>query len=131
MPPGVGFRFGDGVFCLPGWVRWTIIEDADFEECCRERWTRSLIGRSAVTVGDGSAKVSNTIKAKVIEQLETLPENLQRQVLEFVRALQMFARRGVPGEQLLQFAGAVPLDDLELMRQAIEDECEQVDLNEW
>lgn len=75
--------------------------------------------------------MSNTIKAKVIEQLETLPENLQRQVLEFVRALQMFARRGVPGEQLLQFAGAVPLDDLELMRQAIEGECEQVDLNEW
>jgi len=37
----------------------------------------------------------------------------------------------VPGKQLLQFAGAIPLDDLELMRQAIEDECEQVDLNEW
>lgn len=75
--------------------------------------------------------MSSTVKAKVIEQLETLPENLQRQVLEFVQALQMFARRGIPGRQLLQFAGTIPLDDLELMRQAIEDECEQVDLNEW
>ena len=75
--------------------------------------------------------MSNTIKAKVIEQLETLPENLQRQVLEFIRALQTFARRGVPGERLLQFAGTVPLDDLELMRQAIEDEVEGLNVEEW
>jgi len=75
--------------------------------------------------------MSNTIRAKVIEQLETLPENLQGQVLEFVQALQMRVRRGVPGKKLLRFAGAIPLDDVELMRQAIEDECEQVDLNEW
>lgn len=75
--------------------------------------------------------MSSAITTEVIEQLETLPENLQRQVLKFVQALQMFARRGIPGKQLLQFAGSIPLDDLELMRQAIEDECEQVDLNEW
>ena len=70
--------------------------------------------------------MNSAIKTKVIEQLEALPENLQRQVLEFVQALQTLVPRGVPGEQLLQFAGAIPLDDLELMRQAIEDECEQV-----
>ena len=75
--------------------------------------------------------MGNTIKTRVIEQLETLPENLQQQVLEFVQALQTLARRGVPGKQLLQFAGAIPLDDLELMRQAIEQECEQVDADEW
>ena len=59
-------------------------------------------------MGDGSVKVNNTIKTQVIEQLETLPENLQRQVLEFIQALQMFARQGVPGKRLLQFAGAIP-----------------------
>ena len=75
--------------------------------------------------------MSSTIKIKVIEQLETLPENLQRQVLAFVQALQTLARQGVPGQQLLQFAGAIPADDLALMRQAIENGCEQVDLNEW
>jgi len=75
--------------------------------------------------------MGNTIKTRVIEQLETLPENLQRQVLEFAQALQSLARRGVPGKQLLQFAGAIPLDDLELMRQAIEQECERVDADEW
>ncbi len=75
--------------------------------------------------------MSSIIKAKVIEQLETLPENLQRQVLAFVQALQMVVRRGIPGKQLLEFAGAIPLDDLELMRQAIEEGCGQADLNEW
>lgn len=75
--------------------------------------------------------MSSVIKTKVIEQLDTLPENLQRQVLAFVQALQTAVRQGVPGKQLLGFAGAIPMDDLELMRQAIEDGCEQVDLNEW
>jgi hypothetical protein len=62
-------------------------------------------------------------------QLDILPEDLQRQVLEFAQALQVFAQRGVPGKELLQFAGTIPLDDLELMRQAIKDDCEQVDLD--
>ena len=75
--------------------------------------------------------MSSTIKASVIEQLETLPENLQRQVLAFVQALQAGARQSVSGQQLLQFAGAIPADDLALIREAIEDGCEQVDLNEW
>jgi hypothetical protein len=75
--------------------------------------------------------MSSAIKTRVIEQLDTLPENLQRQVLEFVEALQVIARQGVPGKQLLQFAGAIPLDDLESIHQAIENGCEQVDPNEW
>ncbi len=75
--------------------------------------------------------MNSTIRAQVIEQMETLPEELQRQVLAFVRELQGSMRRGVSGKQLLEFAGAVPPDDLEAMRQAIEQECGQVDLNEW
>ena len=75
--------------------------------------------------------MSSAIKTRVIEQLDTLPENLQRQVLEFVEALQVIARQGVPGKQLLQFAGAIPLDDLESMHQTTESGCEHVDLNEW
>lgn len=66
--------------------------------------------------------MSTSIKTKVIEQLETLPENLQRQVLVYMQSLQTLARQGVPGQELLQFAGAIPADDLELMRQAIEND---------
>ncbi len=75
--------------------------------------------------------MKNKITTQVVQQMETLPENLQRQVLEFVQALQPLTHRGVSGKQLLQFAGTIPPDDLELMREAIEVECERVDLDEW
>ena len=75
--------------------------------------------------------MNNDITTEVMRQLETLPEDLQRQVLEFVQAMQMLARRGAPGKQLRQFAGAIPPHDLELMRQAIDQECDRVDLDEW
>jgi hypothetical protein len=39
--------------------------------------------------------------------------------------------KGVPGKQLLSFAGTIPADDLKAMEQAIEDNCEKADLNEW
>jgi hypothetical protein len=75
--------------------------------------------------------VSSIVVTKVVEQLETLPENLQQQVLAFVQALRTTLQPGIPGKQLLRFAGAIPADDLHLMQQAIEAGCEQVDLNEW
>jgi len=71
------------------------------------------------------------IVEKVVEQLKVLPEELQWRVLEFTRALAESAPRGVPGQQLLRFAGALPPDDVKLMREAIEQGCEQVDANEW
>jgi hypothetical protein len=72
-----------------------------------------------------------TLVDKVVDQLKTLPYEMQWRVFEFTRALVVSAPRGVPGLQLLRFAGAIPLDDLQLMRQAIEQGCEQVDTNEW
>ena len=68
---------------------------------------------------------------RVIEQLKDLPYELQWRVFEFTRALAASAPHGVPGQQLIEFAGAIPSDDLQLMRQAIEQGCEQVDANEW
>lgn len=68
---------------------------------------------------------------KVVEQLKDLPHELQWRVLEFARSLTFSAPHGVPGRQLLRFAGAIPRGEVELMRQAIEQGCEQVDVNEW
>jgi hypothetical protein len=69
----------------------------------------------------------NTVIAdKVLEQLKTLPYELQWRVLEFTRALAISVPRGVPGQQLVSFAGTIPLDGLQLMHQAIEEGCEQV-----
>lgn len=68
---------------------------------------------------------------EVVEQLKIMPQHLQWQVLEFVRVLVKAELRGTPGQQLLRFAGSIPLDDLQLMREAIEQDCERVDLDEW
>jgi len=68
---------------------------------------------------------------KVIEQLKALPQELQWRVLEFTRALAVSTPHGIPGQQLLRFAGTIPLDDVRLMREAIEHGCEQVDADEW
>ncbi|GMV93182.1 MAG: hypothetical protein AMXMBFR82_29600 [Candidatus Hydrogenedentota bacterium] len=75
--------------------------------------------------------MNGAIRSKVIERLDTLPEDLQRKVLAYVQTLQSEERRGVSGDLLLMFAGTIPQDDLLLMKQAIEDGCEQVDENEW
>lgn len=61
--------------------------------------------------------MSNPIITKVVEHLETFPHYLQQQVLYFVQNLKNVLPRGVPGNQLLQFAGSIPQDDLQLMSQ--------------
>ncbi len=66
---------------------------------------------------------------KLVMELEKLPENLQREVLDFVYTLKSTPR--IPGIELLRFAGTIPADDLELMRRAIESDCEQVQAVEW
>ncbi len=68
---------------------------------------------------------------EVVEQLKVMPQPLQRQVLEFVRSLVETEVRGTLGRQLLRFAGSIPSDDLQLMREAIEQDCEQIDVDEW
>ena len=68
---------------------------------------------------------------EVIEQLRAMPQDLQGRVLEFARTLVQSQVRGTPGQELLHFAGSIPPDDLQLMREAIEQGCEQVDSNEW
>ncbi|MCG8364319.1 MAG: hypothetical protein MJA27_13425 [Pseudanabaenales cyanobacterium] len=68
---------------------------------------------------------------EVVEKLKVMPQHLQWQVLEFVRALVKAEVRGTPGRKLLRFAGSIPPDDLQLMREAIEQDCERLDIDEW
>jgi hypothetical protein len=68
---------------------------------------------------------------EVIEQLKIMPQHLQWQVLDFVRTLGKDKSQGIPGRQLLRFAGSIPSDDLQSIGEAIEQDCEQVDIDEW
>ncbi|MDP2157570.1 MAG: hypothetical protein Q8K68_07680 [Nitrospirota bacterium] len=64
-------------------------------------------------------------------QIGQLDYEHQRRVLDFARALALSGVKGVPGKQLLSFAGAISIDDLKAMEQAIANGCEKIDLNEW
>lgn len=72
-----------------------------------------------------------SIEEAVIEKLRTLPPDKQRQVLDFARTLAAAEPVGIPGRSLLTFGGSIEPDDLQLMAQAIEEGCEQVDADEW
>jgi hypothetical protein len=71
------------------------------------------------------ANLDTSIVTQVVERLNDLPDELQRRVLEYVQALEATTVRDVPGSQLLQFAGTIPLEDLQVMAAAIEAGCEQ------
>lgn len=68
---------------------------------------------------------------QVVQQLSTMPPPLQQQVLQFARGLAQENIKGTPGQLLLQFAGTIPAEDLLQMQAAIEQDCGQVDLDEW
>jgi len=54
----------------------------------------------------------------------------QFKTLEFLRTLNG-TPRGTPGSELMEFVGTIPHEDLELMKQAIEEDCGQVDPHGW
>ena len=72
-----------------------------------------------------------TIDKEIAKLLHRLPEVQQQRVLEFARELAEVRPEGIPGTDLLAFAGRIPADDLQRMRDAIEEGCEAVNLGEW
>ena len=68
---------------------------------------------------------------EILQQLRTLPDDKQQEVLRFVRELKASTLQGVPGQRILRFAGAIPKADLDAMRRAIDAGCERVDTDEW
>ena len=75
--------------------------------------------------------IYSSIKQEIVKRLDYLPLELQRRVLDFTRALVLSQPKGVPGKQLLRFAGILEAEDAQAMTQAIEAGCERVDVNEW
>jgi hypothetical protein len=57
------------------------------------------------------------------DEFSRLSPDLQHEALQFVRALHG-TPRGTPGSDLLEFVGSIPHEDLEAMKQAIEEGCE-------
>jgi hypothetical protein len=74
--------------------------------------------------------MSVALREKLLQQVDVLPYDLQRRVLDFAQALAITQPKGVPGKKLVKFAGSISAEDARQMREAIESECEKVD-DEW
>jgi hypothetical protein len=75
--------------------------------------------------------MTQRLQGQILKQLNGLPNEQQRQVLEFARTLAKSPAAGVPGKELLRFGGLIPEKDLKKISAAIEEGCERVDGHEW
>ena len=75
-------------------------------------------------------KKSTTIQ-EIVDRLGKLTPAQQKSVLYFAMELSGELPEGTPIAEFLEFAGTIPLEDLEEMKQAIEEGCEQVYASEW
>ena len=71
------------------------------------------------------------LKKELLAQVERLPSELQRRVVDFATGLAQSSPKGTPGKELLRFAGTIASADAKAMTDAIESGCEQVDRDAW
>ncbi|MFN0172806.1 MAG: hypothetical protein ACKV22_41020 [Bryobacteraceae bacterium] len=71
------------------------------------------------------------LRQEIAMRVESLPHEMQQQVLQFVTLLAAPSPKGEEGAKLRQFASTLDPLSAEQMRQAIEDDCERVDADGW
>jgi len=71
------------------------------------------------------------VKQEIIKQLERLPLELQYRVLDFAQELALSRTKGVPGKQLLPFAGILGAYEAKAITNAIELSCESSLIKDW
>ena len=64
---------------------------------------------------------------EIVQRLDKLTPMQQKQVLDFALELSEELSKRYPGEKLLKLVGTISPEDLEIMKQAIEEGCEQID----
>lgn len=71
------------------------------------------------------------IQIQVADALRQLPVVAQMSVLQFARSLRQERPNGVPGKELLRFAGTLSAEEAEQFLKTIEETCEQVHPDDW
>ncbi|MCY4553737.1 MAG: hypothetical protein OXC79_08690 [Candidatus Poribacteria bacterium] len=75
---------------------------------------------------------NTTTIQEIVQRLENLSPGKQRQVLDFTLELSGESPKGIPLQELIEFAaGLFPPEDLEEIKQAIEEDCGQIDESGW
>ncbi len=72
-----------------------------------------------------------SIKQYIDDQLDQLPLEQQRRVLDFARSLATPKPQGTPGRLLTRFVGALSPEDAADISRAIEAGCESVEKDAW
>ena len=73
-----------------------------------------------------------TTVQEIVQRLENLTLGEQRQVLDFTLELSGESPKGIPLQELIEFAaGLFPPEDLKQIKQAIEEDCGQIDESGW
>jgi hypothetical protein len=75
--------------------------------------------------------VDATVKEQILGDLERLSPEMQARAAQLVHGLVSAAPRGVPGRDLLRFAGTIDAESIREMEEAIEDGCERIDPEAW
>ena len=68
---------------------------------------------------------------EIVKRLKSLSPGQQRQVLDYILELSGETPKGISGKELFEFVGLFPSEDLEQIKQAIEEDCGKVDKSEW
>jgi hypothetical protein len=74
------------------------------------------------------------IQSELLSYFGQLPIAEQARVVDFARNLaepSSTKKVGVPGKDLLKFAGTITAEDAQQMIEAIEEGCEQIDASKW
>lgn len=69
--------------------------------------------------------VEATVKEQILSDLEQLSPEMQVRAAQFVHGLVEPVPKGIPGRDLLCFAGAIDAESIREMEEAIEDGCER------
>jgi hypothetical protein len=75
--------------------------------------------------------VEATVKEQILSDLERLSPEMQARAAQLVHGLVEVAPKGIPGRDLLRFAGAIDAESIREMEEAIEDGCERIDPEAW
>lgn len=71
------------------------------------------------------------VRQKILEDLDQLSPEMQKQAVEAVHRLASPLPQGASGRDLLRFAGTLDGESAREMREAIEQGCGRVDLDGW
>jgi len=73
---------------------------------------------------------NSTIERQIIEGVKKLSKDKQKRILDIIHHSQI-RQKGQKGNDLIHFAGLIGRKDLERIEEAINEGCENINLNEW